>query len=309
VAAALMALALMLIGAGPNTSGALVASLFLIIPFLMGLICAAFWRKTGRGAGSYALWTLANTVLSIAVSAVFLHEGAVCLVIVAPLVYVFQFAGALLGLYLFPPDLYYGGDGEAEPRQPPRALRASVVPVLLALLVADCLVPHRHDAVVTTSRVIRARPQEVWRHVVAFPAIPERPSFWLNRIGLPAPEYTEVDRPAVGAGRRYVFEGGYVFEERIIELEPGRRITFDITRQPDHPEIMGHAALRRGQMVLTDNGDGTTTITGRSWYSLHVYPAWYYDLWAQAIGHSVHERVFDHVARLSERPTPEGDGH
>jgi uncharacterized protein YndB with AHSA1/START domain len=300
LAAALMALAKALVAVSPNTSGVLVAALFLAIPLLMGLLCARLWRPAGRGAGAYALWTVANTALSLAVSALFVQEGVVCLIIVAPLVYTFMFAGALIGLYLFPPDLY-GDEGEGTPRQPPRMLRASIVPVLLVLLAADCLAPHRHDAVVTTRRVIHAPPAEVWRHVAAFPAIPEKPTFWLNRAGLPAPLYTSVDGSGVGAGRRCVFEGGYVFEERVTEWEPGRRITFDITRQPAHPEILGHALLRRGQMVLTDNGDGTTTITGRSWYSLHVYPAWYYDLWAQRIGHAVHERVFDHIARLSEQ--------
>jgi hypothetical protein len=56
----------------------------------------------------------------------------------------------------------------------------------------------------------------------------------------------------------------------------------------------------RGQFELQDNGDGTTTLTGRTWYSLHVRPAWYFDWWTHDIFRAVHLRVMRHIKHLAE---------
>ena len=63
---------------------------------------------------------------------------------------------------------------------------------------------------------------------------------------------------------------------------------------------MQHINILRGQFILKDNGDGTTTLTGNSWYRLYVFPVWYYDVWAQSITRNVHLRVMEHIKELSE---------
>jgi len=85
-----------------------------------------------------------------------------------------------------------------------------------------------------------------------------------------------------------------------VTYEPNSNLTFDVTSQPRDPEIMEHLDLVRGQFILKDNGDNTTTLTGNSWYKLYVLPAWYYDTWAQSIVRNVHIRVMDHIKELSE---------
>ena len=59
--------------------------------------------------------------------------------------------------------------------------------------------------------------------------------------------------------------------------------------------------IQRGQFLLKDNGDGTTLLTGNSWYQLYVFPVWYYDIWAKSITRNVHLRVMDHIKILSEQ--------
>lgn len=288
VGIALMALSRALTIVSPQTSGALVFSVFILIPLVMGIVSAFFWRRLELGTGQYLVFSLLTSGVGIALSYFVLREGVVCLVIVSPLILAFVFSGALIGRALFRPG-------------PPNALRLCLAPLLLAVWVADCLSPHHHRNVVTTRVVVRARPETVWPYLTQFPPIPAgRDAFWLNRLGLPRPERTTATAPVVGAARRCVFSGNLVFEERITELVPNKRITFTIVRQPAHPEILGHATLRRGQMTLESNGDGTTTIVGKSWYSLHVYPAWYYDRWAEHIGHAVHARVMNHIGALAE---------
>lgn len=104
-----------------------------------------------------------------------------------------------------------------------------------------------------------------------------------------------------GAGRKCIFSNGYVFDEKIVTFDVNKDLTFDIIGQPQDPEIMGHIDIERGQFLLKDNGDGTTTLVGNSWYSLKVFPIWYYDLWAESITRNVHLRVMDHIKVLSEK--------
>ncbi|MES2465610.1 MAG: hypothetical protein V4671_34020, partial [Armatimonadota bacterium] len=50
-------------------------------------------------------------------------------------------------------------------------------------------------------------------------------------------------------------------------------------------------------------GDGTTTLTGTSWYTLRVRPLWYFGPIADNIVHGVHNRVFAHIKEISEGET------
>jgi len=87
----------------------------------------------------------------------------------------------------------------------------------------------------------------------------------------------------------------------VAEFVPQEKLTFDIAEQPTDPEAYGHITLHRGQFVLRDNHDGTTTLIGSSWYTLHVRPRWYFDLWTRDMTRAVHLRVMNHVRRLSEQ--------
>jgi uncharacterized protein YndB with AHSA1/START domain len=268
----------------------LVASDFLLVPLVMGIVCAYFWRTLGMRTSQYFLFSLLNTGVALVVSAFFMAEGVICLMIVSPLILLLTFAGSLLGRALF--------------NRNNRTLNFSIIPLVLLIMVSDSLSKHEYHNSVSDSVVIHARPAEVWRRIAAFPALREQPDYWLFKMGLPYPvEATVSQPPGVGVERRCVFSGNLVFDERITEYVPEKRLTFDIVHQPDHPEIMGHAAVKRGRFVLKDNGDGTTTLIGTSWYELYVYPSWYYDLWARSIARQVHLRVMDHVKAACEEPS------
>lgn len=288
VAIALLGLAFKLTGTTSSGSAAsvMIGSVFIVVPLVMGLVSAWFWRDQGLSTGGYFLYSLADCALALVLSAVFMAEGGICLLIVSPLLILMVFGGALLGRILFA-------------RQNSR-LNLSLIPLALGVLVFDALSPHHAGCEVTDRVVIHARPAVVWQHIAAFPPIPDRPNFWLFQMGLPYPVQSTIQGVYVGAERRCVFSQNLVFEERVTECEPNRRLTFDIVRQPAHPEILGHAAVKRGQFLLQDNGDGTTTLIGTSWYELYVYPSWYYRLWADGIARQVHLRVMNHVKAVCE---------
>ena len=270
-----------------NAQGIFIFSEFIVLPMLMGIIAAWFWRGLGFSGWKLFLYNLYNVSLAIALSYLFMGEGVICLVIVSPLLLLFLYIGTLMGRAMFDKDN--------------QTLNVSIITVLLVVFVMDSLATHQYENEVSDTITINAAVNKVWPNVVAFKRIEQKPTFWLFQIGLPSPMETIVDGYYKGAGRKCIFSNGYTFGERISTFEPGHDLVFDITDQPRDPEIMNHLDLIRGEFVLKDNGNGTTTLTGNSWYKLYVFPAWYYDLWTQSIVRNVHVRVMEHIKELSEK--------
>jgi hypothetical protein len=271
---------------GPNQGWILWPSFFLL-PFLVGLIAAWFYRHFNRGIGITFLDALWVSLVGVGAAAIVLREGVVCLVIAFPALYILILTGLLIGRIWF--------------RWNYTRLQLSIFPLLVLLIVTDAFYSSEERAVVTDEILIHAAPDKVWPHVLAFSEIPDRPDYWIFRLGLPYPTQTTNGGDFVGADRQCMFSDGIVIKERVAEFVPGEKLTFDIVEQPTHPEAYGHITLHRGQFVLRDNGNGTTTLIGSSWYTLHVRPLWYFDLWTRDMTRAVHLRVMNHVRRLAEK--------
>jgi len=260
---------------------------FFLIPLIVGLVAAWFWRRIQRSLAWTALDAVLVTMVALGAAALVMREGIVCLVIVSPALYAFIFCGLLLGRIWFRPNY--------------SKLRLTIFPLLALLTLGESLYHSEKQAVVTDRIVINAPPEKVWPNVLAFPEIPDRPDYWIFRLGLPYPTETTNGGNFVGADRQCIFSNGIVIKERVAEFVPNEKLTFDVAEQPTHPEAYGHITLHRGQFVLQDNRDGTTTLIGSSWYTLHVRPRWYFDLWTRNMTRAVHLRVMNHIKRLSEQ--------
>ena len=267
-------------------AGILIFSEFIIIPILMGIISAWFWKELELPGRKVSLYAIYNTGLAVLFSFLFLGEGSICLVIVSPLIFGFIILGAFLGKTMF--------------KKNNQKLNGSIITVLIFIFITDSLSTHNYENMVSDTIIISAPPAKVWQNVVAFKRIKQPDTYWLFRIGMPSPIESTVTGYYKGAGRKCIFSNGYIFDEKIATYEPGVNLTFDVTGQPRDPEIMNHIDIIRGQFLLKDNGNGTTTLTGNSWYKLYVFPVWYYDIWAQSITRNVHLRVMDHIKALSE---------
>ncbi|MEO5931822.1 MAG: SRPBCC family protein [Candidatus Kapaibacterium sp.] len=257
-----------------------------LLPILMGLAAAFGWRKPDLSVWQVIGWTVGAFFIDLLLVGILAREGVFCLLIISPLILLLMGIGVLVGKLVF--------------RRKSTRLNLSLAALLGLFALIDIISPHHYSALVSDTIIIHAPVSKVWPHVVAFPEITSKPSYWFFRIGLPMPASTTVEGYRKGAGRKCIFSNGLVFDEVMTEFEPDHRLTFDITHQPEDPEIMGHLSLQRGQFILTDNGDGTTTLTGNSWYVLHTFPAWYFDLWANSIVRNVHLRVMEHIRDLSE---------
>jgi uncharacterized protein YndB with AHSA1/START domain len=265
-------------------------SLTLVFPFVQGLAMAIALGRKRYNFGMVALLSLALLLIELFGAALFMHEGIICLIILSPIVFILIVCGAAIGRALI-----------AWRARASRTLQVSLVPLIFFAVLAEAAGPRPdHVAAVTDSVTINASPEYVWRYIVQYPENTSPPEYWLWRIGLPAPIQSVAEAPRIGATRLCRFSNGVAFEERIVELVPNRVLTFDVTRQPNDPEVLGHFRFERGQIQLTPNRDGSTTVTATSRYRLFVRPAAYFDLWTVDITRNIHFRVLNHIKRLAE---------
>lgn len=266
--------------------GLLSFSEFVLVPLGMGIIAMKFWIRLKRRTLALLPLTILNTLLAISLSALFMGEGVICLIIVSPLVLGFMFGGVILGKYIH--------------RHDNKTLKANTFLVFLSLFIYDTFSEHNYTNSVTDEIVIDAPPEAVWKYVAAHPVNTSAPDYWLFKVGLPHPVQSVVTADTVGSQRQCIFSNGAIFDEVVVQSETDSLFTFDIVRQPEDPEIIGHIQIKRGQFMLKANPDGTTTLVGISWYTLKVYPVWYYDRWAEDITSKVHLRVMNHIKALAE---------
>ena len=252
----------------------------------MGIIAMKFWVETKFRLLALLPYAILNTLIAIALSAVFMGEGIICIIIVSPLVLAFMWIGVLIGKYILPKNR--------------TRLRASTLLLLIILFVYDTFSEHHYINEVTDEMTINAPPERVWKYVAEHPVNTTRPDYWLFKVGLPSPVQSIVTGDTVGSERKCIFSNGATFDELVVESKHARRYTFDICKQPEDPEIIGHIEIRRGQFILEGNADGTTRLVGKSWYRLKVYPVWYYGIWAEDITREVHLRVMEHIKILAE---------
>ena len=213
----------------------------------MGIINAYFWRKHRVTVGPSFGYAFLNLVVALIYSYFMMGEGYICIIIVAPLIYLFILIGVLLGKAMF--------------KKQQKTVNISILAAMTGLITLNIITAEPNESQVTDRILIHAKPEVVWQHVAAFSPIESKPEYWLFKIGLPSPVQSTVEGNYVGADRKCIFSNGIVFDEKITEYEENRKLTFAITKLPEDPEIIG-IKLSKGQFILEDNGDGTTTLVG-----------------------------------------------
>jgi hypothetical protein len=271
-----------------QAGGTLIFADFVIVPVVIGIVSMYFWiRIPAKTIYQLIPWGILNAVVAILIGAVFMGEGAICVLIVSPLIIAFVIIGMIIGRSIF--------------KDKGNTIKASTAIVILGLFIWDNLTTHNYTNVVVDEIIVNAPASEVWKYVAEHPVNTSKPDYWLFQIGMPDPIQSTVSAHSVGANRKCIFKNNAVFDEVIVDYKKDSLFTFDILTQPNDPEIIGHIEIQRGQFVLKQNPDGSTLLTGTSWYKLNVYPAWYYDLWAEDITREVHIRVMKHIKALAEK--------
>ncbi len=193
-----------------------------------------------------------------------------------------------------------------------RPTRDAVVAALVLPLLAggESLLLEPTERVVSSSVEIDAPPEVVWQNVIAFPELPEQRE-WFFRLGIACPERARIVGHGVGATRYCEFTTG-AFVEPITVWDQPRRLAFDVTEQPDpmfelspyrhvHPPHLDHSLRsHRGEFRLVALDDGRTRLEGRTWYSVAIYPQFYWQLLSDELIGRIHHRVLTHIKSRSE---------
>jgi uncharacterized membrane protein YhaH (DUF805 family) len=276
--------------------------LFLGVPFLMGFVSSwLFNRKTIQTANQTVWMSLAPIgILGVALL-MFGLEGVICLVMALPLAAPFCIAGGLMARNILMGD---------RPRTAPRTFTACIA-LLPAMMVGERAAKMEPPVnAVTTSIVIDAPVDVVWRNVIAFPPLapPEETIF---KAGVAYPIAGQIVGSGVGAVRYCRFSTGD-FVEPITTWDENRLLAFNVAAQPHAlrelspweivPEHIEKNYMRsqHGQFRLTALDEHRTLLEGTTWYQNYLWPQQYWREWSDGIVHTIHLRVLRHVKAQAE---------
>ena len=273
------------------------AALFFGVPFLVGAVTAYVYN---RGAEASLGDTVAVVAGAFILSAIGLLgvaiEGAVCILMSAPLVLAVAAVGASVGRQL------------ARVRLGARGLTTMIVVLPLATPLARAGAPVEREVVSVVE--IGASPDVVWNNVVSFSELPP-PTEAIFRAGIAYPVRARIVGTGVGALRYCEFSTG-PFVEPITRWEPGKRLSFGVRDHPPPmrewspyriapPHLEGYFAARRGEFRLVALPNGRTRLEGSTWYTLDIEPTQYWSPLADALVHTIHQRVLRHIKAEAER--------
>lgn len=275
-------------------------SVFFGTPFVASVVAGFVHnRRETRPVGETALVATTGLMLVAGALLLFAVEGMVCVAMAFPLAVPIASMGGLFG------------------REIARQNRRNLAPAALAVLAIPSLavLESRWPAPqpvheVVSSVDVAAPPEVVWRHVVSFDELPP-PHETLFRLGVAYPQRATIRGHGVGALRRCEFSTG-AFVEPITVWDAPRRLTFDVTEQPDPmrelspwrhvvaPHLTDGFRAIRGEFRLAALPDGRTRLAGSTWYVLRIQPRSYWSLWADGFVGTIHLRVLEHIRREAE---------
>jgi|HubBroStandDraft_1064217.scaffolds.fasta_scaffold20202_3 uncharacterized membrane protein YhaH (DUF805 family) len=278
--------------------------LFVALPFCLGL-CSVLLHGYHRPRGFWSCMLVA--ALSITLLGLFLLalaiEGAICLLMAAPIGVVLGLMGGLLGYWI---QRRHWSELQTQ------ATFGAMLLFVPFLMGAEALKPLQPELLqVSTQIEINAPATTVWHFLASFPTLPP-PTEWPFRVGIAYPIRSTLEGSGLGARRECQFSSGE-FVEPIRVWDENKRLVFSISGEPPVMEEMspyGHIHTRHidgqyfqaqdAEFVLTPLPNGHTLLTGTSRYRNRMWPAAYWRLWSDAIVHQIHLRVFQHIKQLSE---------
>jgi hypothetical protein len=276
-------------------------AVFLGVPFAVGLISAVVANRIEPRTrwesvmiGQAALAAIAGVVILMAI------EGAICLIMAVPIASPIGAMGSIVGQVL----------GR---RQQPPSLNHITLLLLAVPLGAgiEAAMPGASSRVVLTAVEVDAAPAAVWQQVISFKEI-ERAPAWYFRTGLAYPLRARLEGTGAGAVRHCEFTTG-AFVEPITVWDEPRVLAFDVRSQPPPlhewspysrvyaPHLDGFFRTSHGEFRLIELSPTRTRLEGRTWYSLEMRPALYWNAVADSILHAIHRRVLEHVKEQAER--------
>jgi uncharacterized membrane protein YhaH (DUF805 family) len=303
--------ALLFIILAANVLGNYGWGLFVGMPFGVGLSSVVlFGLARPQPIGACMAVAFSAALLVWLGMILFALEGAICLIMAAPLGIPIVGLGAAVG-FAIQSRPWSGQDNLAV-----FLLLVGLLPALTAAEAARH--PQPRTLEVTTVVEIDAPPPVVWRQVIAFPELAP-PQEWLFRCGVAYPTRAEIHGRGPGAVRHCVFSTG-VFVEPIEVWDEPHELSFSVQDQPEpmrewspyaiHPPHLDHYLVsHKGRFRLAALPGGRTQLAGTTWYSNRMWPEAYWQFWSDGIIHRIHGRVLQHIKHLAQEDAHAGQGH
>jgi hypothetical protein len=283
-------------------------AVFFGTPFVSGAICSFVFNVRGRKpVGSTLLLAVMMAIAGFLGMFLAGFEGAICLVMAAPITLPTVLMGAMMGraICVFAPPAEKERD---------RNGMMWVVGLLPGLAAIEPYFVTKPELSITSVVEVNAPALAVWEEVIAFPEITTPPS-GLLRMGIASPLRARIEGEGVGATRYCEFTTG-TFVEPVTVWDPGHRLAFDVSEQPDPmfelspyrhihpPHLKGSFLSTRGEFQLEELGNGRTRLSGTTWYTLQIHPQLYWSVWTDELVHQIHMRVLEHIRQQVEREAP-----
>lgn len=231
---------------------------------------------------------------------VFAMEGAICLVMAAPLGLLLAFIGVVLGAAIV-----------SKKKDSSLSIIIGFSLFIPAVMGFES-VSKEDDEVfsVKTSIIIERKPEAVWNQVVTFSKIDE-PTEWLFRIGIAYPTHAVIKREGNRTVRYCNFSTGS-FVEPITHWDEPSLLAFSVEETPrplkeispyniDPAHLHGYFVSKKGQFRLTALPNGKTLLEGTTWYTHKIKPSFYWKRWSSYIIHKIHNRVLQHIKKQAEK--------
>ncbi len=275
--------------------------LFIWLPFVLGAISTliyAYKNPTSRKAlRNNAYLTLLIFCIGLLL---FAWEGIICLIMAAPIGFIFTYLGFLVGYGLSKSKVNYST---------PTAIILLMLSVPSLMSFEGSINTSDDLRSVTTSIKINASLETVWENVIAFPQLKE-PTEFIFKTGIAYPINATISGHGVGAVRHCNFSTGSFIEPITIWDEP-KLLRFSVDEQPEtmkelsfydiHPNhLHGYWISKRGQFKLIALPNGHTLLEGTTWYVNKIKPDFYWTTWSDYIVHEIHNRVLEHIKEQAE---------
>lgn len=256
------------------------ALLFVVLPVLLAAALALAPGRTTHGR------VFRLTTIGLLLAAVALHEGAICVLLAAPLVYAIAHGTAAL--------IRLARRG--------RSAALAVLPLPLLLLGGVEGVDQnwriRPDQAVEVTRVVALDPTQVHDRLTAGPRPVGLRQLPLRLLGAPTPEHVTGD--GLTPGDRWTFgyhgsshgAGGHILAE--VRTAGTDRVTFDMVADTTITARWlewGDTSVRWHAV-----GDGRTEVTVALSYRRRLDPSWYFGPVQDRLMHSGGEHLLDMLA-------------
>jgi hypothetical protein len=271
------------------------------MPFGLGCV-AVYFAEVGE---AQPIWrwiilpwlSLAGAFIATMVA---LLEGAICVLMLAPLALVLASLGGLLG-------------GIAGRMIRSRRMRLSMMACVMVLPFFTATWERPVFYQLELRRVenvidIKASPEVIWQNIERVRAIrtEELPKSWTRKIGFPDPVEATLSHEGVGGVRNASFTGGLSFIETVDVWDPQRRLGFSIAADTDkipattldeHVRVGGpYFDVLHGEYRLEPLGNGVTRLHLSSQQRVSTDFNWYAHLWTDAVMSDLQRRIL-HVIR------------